>query len=354
MKLKKPLSLLLVVCLMAVFAVGCSEDTGNDTANNNNDDAQQQEETAGGALKTGLAVKAYASHYSDATADADGNAEGDSVVAAVLVDADGKLVDVKLDTMQAKVAIGADGTIKTAADATFLTKQELKEDYNMKKASGIGKEWYEQANALTDYVIGKTADEISGIAVDEEGKPTSEDLTASVTVDISDYLEVITTAMNNATEMGAQEGDTLGLGVYTVLSDSSAAATAEGDGNAQTDTTFAAVTKDADGVITSCLLDCVQAKIAFSTAGAITTEDGTAFKTKMELGDEYNMKKASAIGKEWYEQTEAFMEYVTGKTLDEVTGIAVDEESKPTDEDLKASCSMAIAKFTGAIQKAMA
>ena len=30
----------------------------------------------------------------------------------------------------------------------------------MKRASSIGKEWNEQANAFADYVIGKTLDEI--------------------------------------------------------------------------------------------------------------------------------------------------------------------------------------------------
>ncbi|WZU01696.1 hypothetical protein MGH68_00690 [Erysipelothrix sp. D19-032] len=37
-------------------------------------------------------------------------------------------------------------------------------------------------------------------------------------------------------------------------------------------------------------------------------------RTKGQKKDEYGMKIASSIGKEWYEQVAAFNEYVIGKT----------------------------------------
>ena len=55
-----------------------------------------------------------------------------------------------------------------------------------------------------------------------------------------------------------------GLALVSVVSDSSKAATAEADGNAQADTTFVSVLVDGDGVIQDCLIDCVQTKIAVS------------------------------------------------------------------------------------------
>ena len=61
----------------------------------------------------------------------------------------------------------------------------------MKKASGIGKEWSEQANAFAEYVIGKTVDEVKGIAVNEEGRATGAELTGSVTISIADAIETI-------------------------------------------------------------------------------------------------------------------------------------------------------------------
>ena len=87
-----------------------------------------------------------------------------------------------------------------------------------------------------------------------------------------------------------------GLALVSVVSDSSKAATAEADGNAQADTTFVSVLVDGDGVIQDCLIDCVQTKIAVSAAGEIVTPANTAFDSKIVLDDAYSMRKASPIG----------------------------------------------------------
>ena len=76
--------------------------------------------------------------------------------------------------------------------------------------------------------------------------------------------------------------------------------------------------------------------------------------SKNELGDAYGMKKASSIGKEWYEQAAAFSAYVTGKTVSEVSGIAVDDHESPTDADLAASVTIGIGEFQTLIEKAAA
>ena len=68
----------------------------------------------------------------------------------------------------------------------------------MKGASGIGLEWYEQAANFAQYVIGKTAAEVSGVAVDEGGHATGADLTASVTISIGDFQEIIQKAAQSA------------------------------------------------------------------------------------------------------------------------------------------------------------
>jgi hypothetical protein len=60
----------------------------------------------------------------------------------------------------------------------------------MLKASEIGKEWYEQAAALADWMVGKTVDEIAGMSM-EDGKTTEEDLVSSVTVGVEDYIYVV-------------------------------------------------------------------------------------------------------------------------------------------------------------------
>ena len=95
-----------------------------------------------------------------------------------------------------------------------------------------------------------------------------------------------------------------GLAVLPSLS-ASASASGEGDGAAQADILLVAVTVDDDGVIDSCIIDSIQAKIGFNAQGALTTPLDTTFATKLELGDDYGMRAASPIGKEWNEQANA-------------------------------------------------
>ena len=141
-----------------------------------------------------------------------------------------------------------------------------------------------------------------------------------------------------------------GLALVSVVSDSSKAATAEADGNAQADTTFVSVLVDGDGVIQDCLIDCVQTKLAVSAAGEIVTPANTAFDSKLVLDDAYDMRKASPIGAEWDEQAWFFANYVTGKTPAEVAGIALDESTHPTDADITTGCTMAIGAFIAVIK----
>ena len=60
-----------------------------------------------------------------------------------------------------------DKTGKITTDLTVApqTKNELKEAYGMKVASGIGLEWYQQAENYAQYALGKTPAELSGLAV---------------------------------------------------------------------------------------------------------------------------------------------------------------------------------------------
>ena len=55
---------------------------------------------------------------------------------------------------------------------------------------------------------------------------------------------------------------------------------------------------------------------------------------------------------EWDAQAAAFAAYVTGKTPEEVSGIAVDAGTKPTGEDLTASVTIAIGGFQALVEKA--
>lgn len=141
----------------------------------------------------------------------------------------------------------------------------------------------------------------------------------------------------------------MGLGIVASVDKSKNAG--ESDGAAQTDMTIAAVVLDKDGKIVKCVIDAVTAAIAFNKDGELVTPASTEFKSKNELADGYGMKKASSIGKEWSEQAKAFSEYVTGKTVSEVKGIAVTEGGQPQSEDLKSQVTVSVRDFIKAIEK---
>ena len=127
---------------------------------------------------------------------------------------------------------------------------------------------------------------------------------------------------------------------------------------AQVDATLAGVVLDAEGKIVACRIDCVQDKMDIVDGEVDTAKE---FKTKMELGDDYNMLKFSAPGAciaEWYDQAKAFEAYVVGMTGDEVAAIetVLNEEGHnvATDEALLAGCTISIADFKEAVVKACA
>lgn len=157
--------------------------------------------SGGGAVKTGLGTVISIEKSKDATSEADGAAQVDTVMAAVTIDSNGKIVSVTIDTAQAKVAFDATGKITTDKAGEFKTKVELGSGYGMIKNSGIGKEWYEQIADLEKWMVGKTIDQVKAMKVKEENgsvHTAESDLTSKVTVDVSDYLAAVEEAVKNA------------------------------------------------------------------------------------------------------------------------------------------------------------
>ncbi|MCE5236320.1 MAG: hypothetical protein ABFC62_04200 [Clostridiaceae bacterium] len=329
--MKKLFALTMAALLVAALVAGCGS-------------------ASAGKVKTGLAIVTSVSGSKDAAADTAGLAQGYSTIAAVTVDDAGKIVACVIDAAQTNVNFDATGVVTTPLDSTFQTKNELKEGYGMKSASSIGKEWYEQAAAFAAYVVGKTAAEVQGIAVAEDGHAADADLLASVTVHVTDFIKVVSQAAANAAELGATASDTLSVGTVTSISGSKNAA-ADAEGLVQVYNIYAAITRGGDK-ITSCVIDATQAKVNFDATGKITTDLTAPIQSKDELKEGYGMKSASSIGKEWYEQAAAFAAYVTGKTPTEVAGIALDAEGHATAADITASVTVHVTDFLGAIAKA--
>jgi len=330
--MKKVLALLMVAVLAIVAMTGCSK----------------KAEPA----KTGLSVVTSLGKSTPATADAEGLAQVDSFVVAVLVGNDGKILDCQIDAAQTKINFSVEGKLTTDVASVIKSKQELGTEYGMKAASAIGKEWNEQADAFAKYVVGKTVDEVNGIAVTEDGLAGDADLAASISVHIGSFISGVASAVANAQDLGAKEGDALGLGVATSIS-RSADATADEAGVAEAYSYYTASTFDKDGKITSSFIDASQGSVNFDTTGAITSDITVAPQTKQEIKDGYGMKAASSIGKEWYEQANAFAEYAKGKTSEELNGIAL-TEGVPSDADLAASVTVHVSSFQDVIARAYA
>ena len=328
-KMKKVLAVGLAG-LMAVGFAACS--SSNDSGKN-----EDTNKDAVATAKTGYAISSEIKE--DEYNKSETALEIDSVCAAVLVDADGKIIDVKIDEAQTKPDLKKDN-----GDVSDLrTKLEKKEDYGMKSTSPIGKEWYEQVEAFEAWAKGKTAEEVKA-GIGEDGYASDADLKAGCTIYANGFATVTAKAVENATDCGAKATDTLKLGMTTSKYYES------NETNLQYDTDYAIVTVDADGKVTSCIIDASQAKCTIAD-GQFTVEKG-AFKSKKELGDDYAMKSASPIGKEWYEQAAAYEQWCIGKTADEIKG-CYGEDMSASDADLKAGCTITISAIADNTAKAI-
>ena len=357
-KLSAMLALILVVCLLS----GCAGTTvvyysdctcpvdAHVQAPATEAPETQPPVVAEGTLKTGLAVITTVAESVSATAEAEGEAKYDVTIAAVTVDENGVIVSCTIDSIGASVKFGADGIITTDLTAAVQTKNELGDNYGMKAYGGAAYEWYEQAEALANYAEGKTVEQLRAGAVNESGKAADADLASTATIYLGGYVSAIEAAAANAQNLGAQAGDELKIAVLAGLTDSKSA-DAENAGNAQLNVDVTAITMN-DGVITSCTIDSVQAKVAFGADGVITSDITAPVQTKNQLGEGYGMKAWGGATYEWNEQAANFAAYVTGKTAAEVAGIAIDEGTKPTDADLSASVTIAIGGFQALIAKA--
>lgn len=300
--------------------VGCKNSAGGAQ----NDDKKK--------TKLGMAVCA--------SADADED-EGsvDAVLAAVLTDTDGVILACRLDEIELKPSVKG-GALQDVTD--FRTKGERGDAYGM-RASGAKQEWYQQAEAFCKYVVGKTSHEVAGIET-ADGKATDKDLSAGCTIVVTDFMKAVSDAAADAREFSLAASDKLGIAV-------SATRAADSEDTApQYDLLFSAVTVDADGKVTGCVVDELQQK--FSIENGRFAKDSKEVKTKKQLKDDYGMKSASGIGLEWYEQVENLQKYLSGKSTADIDGIPL-TDGKATDADLSAGCTIAVTDMLKTVQKAM-
>ena len=110
---------------------------------------------------------------------ADGSLTVYTHICALTLDEAGKIVGVDFDAVQVKGTANADSSYEAQS------KRELGDAYGMKGISPIGKEYYEQMDALEDCCIGKTVEEVITGSADDA------DLKAGCTVGIDTCLLVL-------------------------------------------------------------------------------------------------------------------------------------------------------------------
>jgi len=365
--MKKLLSLLLVFTLLLVFA-GCSSSNNQEPApttetpqTSETPDQGNGNSSEGGIVKLGLGHLTSIAKSKSADGENGPTAQVDTVMAAVGFDKDGKVVSVKIDTAQTKVSFDKDGKLLSDPSEELKTKVELGDEYGMKKNSSIGKEWYEQIAELEKWMIGKTVDEIKNLKtkqVDDShpAVPDDPELSSLVTISVQDYIAVVEEAWQKARDVDSAEK--VGLGAVISIS-SSKEAEGENGPVGQVDTIMAATAITADGKTAGTIIDNAQTKVNFDKDGKLTSDPNGEYKTKVELGDEYGMKKNSSIGKEWYEQIAELEKWMTGKTLDEIKSLKTKEKDAshpavPDDPELTSLVTISVQDYIEAVSKSYA
>ena len=112
----------------------------------------------------------------------------------------------------------------------------------------------------------------------------------------------------------------------------------------------AAVLLDGDGKIADVELDELETTIGADGTGAVHLP--TDYRTKRQKGADYPLAEASSLKKGWAEQADAFADYLTGRTPEQVSLLKLDNDGKPTDADLLAGCTIAVDRYRDAVVKA--
>lgn len=377
--MKKIISLLLVLTLVATALVGCTKpaEPADKPAEPAPAPAQEPAKdpapaAEGGKIaKLGLGQNISIAKSRDAGVDANGKevlaqAQADVTIAAVGFDADGKVASVTVDVAQTKIAFDKDLKVTSDKEAEVKSKKDLGPDYGMLNASEIKKEWFEQMAAFEDWMIGKTVDEIKNLKVKEvnpshQNVPDVPELTSTVTITVESYIAAVVEAWENAVD--APGAEKVGLGVKTTIGSSKDKGT---DANGkevlpqgQADTYMTATAIDKDGKVVATLIDVAQVKVPFDAEGKVTADKAAEPKTKQELKEDYGMKNASAIKKEWYEQMASFQEWMAGKTIDEITGLKVKEANPshkhvPDVPELTSTVTITVEGYLAVVEEAVA
>jgi len=166
-----------------------------------NTDTNNDKNTAKTTGKTGVGMVISMEGTRGATESSPAVTQSEITVCAASFDKDGKILDVVFDVAEPGVEYDDTGALTTDLSQPVMTKRQLGDDYGMKGVSGIGKEWYQQVDALQEWMIGQQVEEVLGMQTSiQNGYEYADeaDLTSSVTISVGQFLEALQAAYDNA------------------------------------------------------------------------------------------------------------------------------------------------------------
>ena len=300
--MKKSISLALVVVLaLAAFAfVACDNKEETPSGNNteNNTENNNVEKTYN--LSIGVVVNTN-----------DSKATATETVAAIVTDADGKIVLCKIDCIE-YAALNKEGKFDTTAPTSKVAQGD---DYG-KMTAGT---WAEQVVHLEKFVVGKTQAEVAEVVVN--GYAADADLKASCSFYIADLTKAIDNAFKSehkVTFTSTATAFTAGLSATGSVKD-----TSDTTNCAEFTADFSAAIL-ADGKVVAAIIDTAEVVVSNVTeegAESIAFKDNNngATGTKREQGDKYAMTSGA-----WYVQADAYAKSAVGKTASDIATLATE------------------------------
>lgn len=241
-------------------------------------------------------------------------------VAVAAFDNAGKIVNARLDVVQIPLTVTGEGEaavagIDSSKNAGLLSKVELGLDYNMKGASFIKKEVYEQIESFADFVVGKTIDDVVAATVNpghsKDGTPVAEGLEGQVTISVDDFEAALKDAYENKVAAKVS-GANAGVGIFVEMY-----------GANELTTYIAGALTNKKGEVEAAQLDNVVFPLAVDAEGKATLAESKyvvngEIISKKKLGTAYGMAgkvdgDGDGVKLEWNDQAAAIEGFVVGK-----------------------------------------
>ncbi|KAF0227153.1 MAG: hypothetical protein FD179_250 [Erysipelotrichaceae bacterium] len=294
----------------------------------------------------------------------DGNYAVNTDVVTVVLDKDNKVVSATWDVAQSsRLNFDVTGTLKVdLTKYSMKTKAQKGTEYGMTancQTGQICKEWNVQSKFFTDFLVGKTVDQVKAIEM-VDGKAKDAAIKVGTTVTISGFFPAFEKAVANAVE--AKKVAKFGVGIDIKVTGASvvpaAGEVAAKDGNYAINTDVVTVLLDKNDKVISAFWDVAQTRgLNFDATGTLKVDLATyVMKTKVQKGAAYGMTancQTGQICKEWNVQSKFFTDFIVGKTVAQVKAIEV-VEGYAKDTAIKAGTTVRISSFFPAFDKAVA